>query len=87
MIFALPKVGISIAVNRDRRAGKRRSGRESEAMNRIRRDFRNERDRHDHYEQPLPLYLPIPEPMPLMPNPSKKENDEKTERGIWIIDI
>lgn len=53
--------------------------------NRSRRDFRNQRDRHDQYEQPLPLHLPLPE-LPLL-DPAKKKDEEKTERGIWIINI
>jgi hypothetical protein len=60
---------------------------EGQAMNRRKQSFRNEHERHDRFEQPLPLYLPLPEP-PLLDLPSnKKEREEKTERGIWIIDI
>ena len=58
-----------------------------QAMNRRKQSFRNEHQKHDRYEQPLTLHLPLPEPPLLDPPSSKKENDEKTERGIWIIDI
>ncbi len=56
-------------------------------MNRGKRSFRNQREKHDRYEQPLPLYLPLPEPPLLDPPSAKKDGEEKTERGIWIIDI
>lgn len=53
-------------------------------MNRIRSQHPNH---HDRYEQPLPLRLPLPEPPMGDPRPVKREQEEKTERGIWIIDI
>ncbi len=56
-------------------------------MPKTKRDFRNDRSRHDRYEQPRPLYLPIPEPPLDDPHPRKRQDEEKTERGIWIIDI
>jgi hypothetical protein len=58
-----------------------------EAMNRNKQSFRQNREKHDRYEQPLRLYLPLPEPPLLDPPSMKKDRDEKTERGIWIIDI
>jgi hypothetical protein len=56
-------------------------------MNRRKQSFRNEREKQDRYEQPLSLYLPLPEPPLLDPPSTTKDRDEKTERGIWSIDI
>jgi hypothetical protein len=51
-----------------------------------RKQNRYEQHRHEHEWAPVPLYLPLSEPMPL--NPANRRNDEeKTERGVWIIDI
>jgi len=52
-------------------------------IDQIKRRELEERRRSEH-QQPV---LELPVPMPTAPRPSSDEDDEKAERGVFIIDL